>query len=342
MSSSDVIYAWGFSPWKFKHLKRYLAGSVVKKCWHPEAVPVGETLAVWGMAELPLAYLGRVSLLRVEDGFLRSVGLGADLARPLSLVLDRRGMHFDRRQASDLELLLMHTDFSDPLLERARALRHRIVENGITKYNLQGVKWARPPYSSKVILVAGQVETDASIIYGAVGIQHNLDLLKKVRKDNPSAYVIDKAHPDVLAGMRRKGVKEDEAALWCDEILGNVSTEALLSEVDEIHTMTSLVGFEALLRGKTVICYGQPFYAGWGLTTDQAPVERRTRRLVLDELVAGALILYPIYISSAGSRLITPEEALDELSSLKHLRMGTSKWLKEIYRSVLRTFIGVR
>lgn len=342
MSSIDVIYAWRFSPWKFKHLKRCLGGSVVKKCWHLDAVPLGGTLAVWGMTELPHEYLGRVSLVRVEDGFLRSVGLGADLARPLSLVLDRRSMHFDRRQASDLELLLMNTDFSNPLLERARALRHRIVELGITKYNLQASSWARPPNSSKIILVAGQVETDASILYGAVGIKHNLDLLKKVRKDNPSAYVIYKAHPDVLAGMRRKGFKEGEAASWCDEIVSNVSIEALLSEVDEVHTMTSLVGFEALLRCKSVICYGQPFYAGWGLTTDQAPVERRTRRLVLDELVAGALILYPIYISSAGSRLITPEEALDELLSLKNSRMQASKWLKEFYRCVLRTFIGVR
>ena len=67
----------------------------------------------------------------------------------------------------------------------------------------------------------------------------------------------------------------------------------LLAAVDEVHVLTSLAGFEALQRGKRVVTYGQPFYAGWGLTEDIYPVDRRTRRLSLDELVAGALIVYP-------------------------------------------------
>ncbi|MBK8579299.1 MAG: hypothetical protein IPN78_14060, partial [Candidatus Accumulibacter sp.] len=76
---------------------------------------------------------------------------------------------------------------------------------------------------------------------------------------------------------------------------------------------TSLTGFEALLRGKSVTCYGQPFYSGWGLTVDVVPNPRRVRRLLLDELVAGALIEYPVYLSRQGVDLITPEQALDEL-----------------------------
>jgi capsular polysaccharide export protein len=65
---------------------------------------------------------------------------------------------------------------------------------------------------------------------------------------------------------------------------------------DELHCLTSLAGFEALLRGKPVTVHGQPFYAGWGLTTDLAPIPRRRRRLDLEELVAGVLIAYPRYI----------------------------------------------
>jgi hypothetical protein len=65
-------------------------------------------------------------------------------------------------------------------------------------------------------------------------------------------------------------------------------------------TLTSLSGFDALLRGKPVTTYGLPFYAGWGLTTDKAVfpascLARRTRQLRLDELVAGALLRYPVY-----------------------------------------------
>jgi capsular polysaccharide export protein len=118
--------------------------------------------------------------------------------------------------------------------------------------------------------------------------------------------------------------------------------EALLQAADEVHVLTSLAGFEALLRGKAVTCYGQPFYAGWGLTHDMTPHARRTRSLQLDELVAGALLLYPLYLSRAHKRLITPEQALDELLAWKTCVAGKTPWWQEIYRFFLRRFIGVR
>ena len=53
------------------------------------------------------------------------------------------------------------------------------------------------------ILVPGQVESDASIKYGGIDIVTNIDLLKKVRAENPTAYIIYKPHPDVLSGNRK-------------------------------------------------------------------------------------------------------------------------------------------
>lgn len=44
----------------------------------------------------------------LEDGFLRSVGLGINHARPLSLVIDSRGMYYDCSKESDLEHILMN------------------------------------------------------------------------------------------------------------------------------------------------------------------------------------------------------------------------------------------
>jgi len=71
------------------------------------------------------------------------------------------------------------------------------------------------------------------------------------------------------------------------------------------------------LRGRKVVTFGQPFYAGWGLTDDKNPVARRDRQLSLDELVAGVLILYPSYVSRRSGRYTTPESALDELLDWK-------------------------
>ncbi len=51
-------------------------------------------------------------VVRVEDTFLRSVGLGANLVRPLSWVRDRRGIYYDATAPSELEHLLQATEFS--------------------------------------------------------------------------------------------------------------------------------------------------------------------------------------------------------------------------------------
>jgi capsular polysaccharide export protein len=140
----------------------------------------------------------------------------------------------------------------------------------------------------------------------------------------------------VVAGLRKKGEGEDEAVRWCNEVVIDAAMGELLAAVDEVHVLTSLAGFEALLRGKIVACYGQPFYAGWGLTNDHAPLARRTRRVTLDELVAGALILYPTYVSRTTGRFTTPERALDELLDWRQkAKAGLPLW-RRFLRLALR------
>ena len=116
----------------------------------------------------------------------------------------------------------------------------------------------------------------------------------------------------------------------------------LLDCVDEVHVLTSLAGFEALLRGRRVETYGQPFYSGWGLTTDHCPVARRKRILDLDELVAGTLILYPTYVSLKSRRFTTPENALDELLEWRQRGPDSPGLLRKLKRLVVRRIVGVR
>lgn len=338
----QVIYALGFSRWKHRSLRLCFPESEVRFVSRMEQVPEGAALAVWGMRSLPDGLARNVRVLRVEDGFLRSVGLGADLIRPVSWVVDARGMYFDATRPSDLEVLLSETDFDAELIARTTALRTRIVAAGLTKYNVGAVAWRRPAGVRKAILVPGQVETDASIAYGAPGVKTNLGLLRAVRQANPDAHVIYKPHPDVVAGLRARGTGEDKAARWCDELVVDAPMGALLDAVDEVHVLTSLAGFEALLRGKRVTCYGQPFYAGWALTADIIPIARRKRRLSLDELVAGALILYPRYMSRKRNALISPEEAVEELLEWRTGNGGKAPWWRKMFRIALRRVVGVR
>ena len=331
-----MIYALDFSAWKRPVVCRCFPGARVVFITNVAKVPADGVLAVWGMNPVSGELAPDVRILRLEDGFLRSIGLGADLIRPMSWVVDSRGMYYDATRSSDLEKLLAETVFADETITRAALLRKRIVAEGLTKYNVGVSGWQRPSGAKNVILIPGQVESDASLAYGAPDIRTNIELLRAVRQANPKAYVLYKPHPDVMAGLRAKGAEEDEALHWCDEQVTDAAMGDLLMTVDEVHVLTSLAGFEALLRCKPVTCYGLPFYSGWGLTRDIIPNPRRIRHLSLNQLVAGVLIDYPIYMSRRSDALITPEQALDELLAWRARAGIAVPWWRQCLRLFLR------
>ena len=161
-------------------------------------------------------------------------------------------------------------------------------------------------------MVPGQVSDDASVVQGSPRVHDDTELLAAVRELRPDAYVVYKPHPDVLSGNRRGSVPAASTGLW-DQLVRRVSIATCLGAANEVHTMTSLVGFEALLRGLPVTTHGQPFYCGRGLTRDRIVVPRRRRRLDIDELVAGALLRYPLYYSWRASAFCTAEDMVEEL-----------------------------
>ena len=309
------LHACGLPRWKRVHVRRFFPYSKIKFARTARRIPPGATMLRWGRRPTEEPERQNITTLRIEDGFLRSVGLGAAFASPSSWVADPTGIYFDATHPSHLESILENGNFDEALLRRTRALIAALVSTGLTKYNVGQSVWERPSKRSDVILVPGQVESDASILYGSPVIRTNLDLLRTVRANSPGSYLLYKPHPDVAAGLRRPGPRESACSQWCDEMVVDTPMGRLLEIVDEVHTMTSLAGFEALLRGKKVVTYGQPFYAGWGLTDDRCPVPHRTRRLSLDELVAGSLFAYPLYVSRKTGRYTTPERAVEELVS---------------------------
>ena len=338
-----VLYIHGVSVFKWPELRRCFPGRTLLRLWRARAVPADAWVVTWGSEALPASLPASVRVLRIEDGFLRSVGLGVDLIRPMSWVIDRQGIHYDPLHPSDLETMLGTREFNEELRQRAAFLRTRIVAGRVTKYNVGSGSWRRPANRSRVILVPGQVPTDAAVSFDALQPAVNIALLRAVRKANPDAYILYKVHPDIVARMRVQRDTVAEALAWCDEVVGDVNLAELLTEIDEVHVLTSLSGFEALLRGCPVTCYGRPFYSGWGLTCDMVPAsERRRRRLTLDELVAGALIEYPIYMNRRGSGLLTPEESLDALLAWRARREPRPAWWRGACRMVLRRVAGVR
>lgn len=350
----------GITPWKKKYIQQYLRtpstpanGSNVtlnQKAVDSAMAVDSERTVTWGYKVPSLLQVEqhpgnptqspdssasrKQNLLRVEDGFLRGKGLGSDFNAPQSLVFDSRGMYFNSNQTCDLEHILNTFDCALEDIQRTRQLISLIISQGLSKYNVGIKKYtsvfaddvAKSGLTARKLLVIGQVENDASLHYGCRDIQDNSALLRAVRQANQDAYIVFKPHPDVVAGNRRGVVTPSVLCEYADAECTDIDIIDCIEQCDELHTMTSLSGFEALMRGKKVFTYGLPFYAGWGLTTDRHKLERRVRQRTLEELVYCVLIEYPRYVDFETGEFITPEDLVASLRGISVLKNKNMTW----------------
>lgn len=317
-TNRPIVAAFGFAHWKRDTVDPLLWGG------HPvafrpatmaelDALPSQAIVAVW-KARTPAAFLERLEagpwqIIEVEDGFIRSAGLGADCVPPLSIIVDDLGVHYDPTRPNRLEEMLQERDFTPDELARAARLRSWLVQEGVSKYGIGGAQTvARAGGDKRHLLVVGQVEDDRSVQFGSANVRSNLELLRRVRAQAPDAWIVYRPHPDVEAGHRRGAIPQREALELADAIDPGSPISALIAMADEVHVMTSLAGFEALLHGKAVTAHGLPFFAGWGLTNDLTPPSpRRNRARSLEELVAAVLLAYPRYLDPVTNLPCTAE-----------------------------------
>ena len=330
----------GITPWKRRYLVNYLRspdGDVRFSTMNNIRPP--ETLLTWSYREQKRAQKSddSESVYRVEDGFIRSCGLGSDYVAPASLVIDSQALYFDRHHASDLEDLLNYHACSDSDCARAHRLRHLIVSSRVSKYNVDGKpggevqNWKYGSSSGKTILVVGQVEDDESIARGCSDLNSNSALIRAVRESCPQDRLFYKPHPDVESGNRKGAVTGRVLDECVDFVLIDEPIDLCIENSDELHTMTSLAGFEALLREKKVVTYGLPFYAGWGLTQDRLRCERRKRCRSLDELVFLTLIEYPRYLHLSTGEFISAETQVCLMrDQAMNVRQESFKWIRKI------------
>jgi capsular polysaccharide export protein len=270
----------------------------------------------------------RLPFYHVEDGFVRSISLGGQNSVPSSLTIDSRTLYFDARKPSDLEVLLSSYDFGGDahLVARAEHCINLLLSKRISKYNLG--KSTDPlslygPKTQKRILVIGQVETDASIAFGCDRDFNNNDLVRLAAAENAGAQIIYKPHPEILHRTRPEVSDPRDVAHLCYLLTEDISVADALETIDHVYTITSLLGFEALMRGKVVTCVGLPFYAGWGLTDDRQRNERRTRKLTVQEVFAGSYLLYSRYFDPETGIEVSFETAVTRLHQLAQIRQSS-------------------
>jgi len=326
----DALLWDGTGAVRYRHCPMNLRGGDVALTWAARAC---------ADVDGKMAALG-VQRGEIEDGFIRSSGLGANCVPPLSVIVDPLGSYIDPTRPSALENMLAKGGFSDALIARAAALRVALVAGGISKYGAGAGAPVLGARTRRRVLVTGQVEDDRAVLLGGAGCD-NLALLTRARALEPDAELIYKPHPDVEAGHRKGRIPDDVALAQANAVERHAPIAALLGEVDALHTISSLSGFEALLRGVDVTTHGQPFYAGWGLTRDLAPVpERRGRALTLDELVAATLILYPRYLDPV-TRLPCPPEVLVQRMAEGKAEMGGLLVQMRVWQGRVRKLVGV-
>ena len=316
----------------------------------PSPENVDRVLA-WGRkpsAAAALSYAMRHGLpvWRIEDGFLRSVGLG-DREPPLSIVLDDLGIYYDATGPSRLEHFIA-SPHDAKARARATELRQAWLAGRISKYN--HASEVQPPVPGPFVLVVDQTFGDASIAYGLAEASSFARMLEAALDEHPDLPVILKVHPDVVAGRKRgyfdRLTAGAAARVWV--VGADAHPPSLLEPATAVYTVTSQVGFEALLWGRQVRVFGMPFYAGWGLTQDEIPPPTRRKvlsRPSLDDLVHATLVDYPRYLDPESGQRCEPERLvawmtlqrlMRERFPLKMHAMRFSRWKKPLVRAFFR------
>lgn len=321
---TDIAIFIGFNPWKREFISDYL--NIYKTAFlvgkvNPEKIYRLQasfltyhkndriTFFVWGKKDSVafhnfikyknLIESSNIKIQYVEDGFIRSIGAGILHSKPYSLNFDSKGNHFENKM-TDLENLLSTYKLTEDEKKLSEAYLNLFRDIRLTKYyNTAPFDYSKQLINNsnfgQGILVLGQIEDDASILYGDGEIKTNLDLIKLAKKENPNAKIYYRPHPDYLSGIRKEGGSEQIKKI-CDILTSEVSIFESFLMVQKVYVISSLSGFEALIHGKEVITVGTPFYSNWGLTDDRVQIDRRDRKLNLNELFYIAYCIYPKYI----------------------------------------------
>jgi capsular polysaccharide export protein len=319
------ILAIGIRPWKKKDFYPWVktpynqvsfCGSYADIKQQIEKNPQTDfKLIVWGyykpeiIKQVKCTY-PKLEIMRIEDGFLRSYGLGSDFFAPLSLCIDSGDLHFhaQNRENSDFHTAIRQSSCHDMALKRVQDFVKIMHDNRISKYNVEPKININVPKNKHIIFVSGQVSGDASLNYGGLEahLKDDFGLLSQVRKDYPASYILYKPHPDVTQGNRKKSKNDIYCEAIYDQKIIKISIIDCIQVSDMTATLTSQTGFDALIRGKKVHCYGNAFYKNYGLCANDTP---QSQAISLDNFIHAALIDYPIY--QYEGQFILPEAAIN-------------------------------
>lgn len=153
----------------------------------------------------------------------------------------------------------------------------------------------RPLPDPGYVLVIDQTRGDASVRASGGDRARFLEMLLCARKENPDARILVKTHPETVHGFRAGHFTSADAQGPVEIYDRNIAPMALLEGATRVYTLSSQMGFEAIIAGHRPRVFGTPFYAGWGLSDDETALPRRGRGLTSAQLFLAAMIYFPVW-----------------------------------------------
>jgi Capsule polysaccharide export protein len=240
--------------------------------------------------------------------------------RPFGYILDDLGYYYDARQPSRLETKLNDPGYalSEKDIDRCRRLIKRVVSERLTKYNRYAACGTPVNLEAGSVVLIDQTPHDASIKFGSAERRTIIDMVNAAVSENPDVPIYFKRHPDNIQKTRNTLQTTSRVRYLAD----TADITQVLDQAAKVYVVSSQVGFEALLRGKEVVTFGMPFYAGWGLTDDRQPFQRRKQKRTIEDIFYAACIDLSIYFNPLTDEIVEIEEAFDVIGKLRRLEMS--------------------
>lgn len=357
LSYGSVLHKERGTPWKKKDLYPFL------KTRHNKIIYVSDAqdalkkgllqdknakIIVWGYRysdDISLLLKHKnIPIIRIEDGFIRSFGLGKDFIPPLSLVFDKGNLYYNASNDNPSDIHTALDAKPMPYLDSmVQDIMKDIITHNITKYNIDDVSPIIIETEKPILCVVGQVPNDASLKYGSLpkNIQNNTDLLKYARQYFPDHYILFKPHPDIMAG-HVKGEDLQQIKEYADVVDRSSSLISLINRADHILVMTSLAGLEAIIREKKVTVLGKPFYKGYGFCEGEEVSQLRKEevsQLRKEDFIRSIYLDYPLYINTQNKFYISCQDAIyfilkqkmAIINPLRHIHLSHNI-LKKLYQ----------
>ena len=284
-----------------------------------------------GLNAIKLAKKSNSKFVLLEDGFIRSTSLGINNSPSFSIVEDDIGIYYDATVPSKLENILNTYDFKEDknLINTSKKAIYLIKKHHISKYNQSDdIKDSYFKSDQKRVLVIAQTFGDSSLEYGLSNTFTTDQMISSAIEENKDSQVYIKIHPDVLTGKKKSDIDINTIDKRCKIITDDINPISLLKHFHTVYTKTSQMGFEAILVGCKCVCFGMPFYAGWGITDDRIKCVRRKRILNKEEVFAASYILYTRYFNPYTNK---PSDIIDTIKTIVRYKSKEKQKNKKVY-----------